>query len=180
MTDAARSHELVGTPSLKKVVRKAARRKIRRPLVQQAAREAYLGLYEKNVRVPTSLGLTRSQMPQIASSDVDDFLAWLREQGVQVRKGRVRAKDLKGTQNSINQDKAKALSRKTELLRGMPSIASSDGYILDGHHRWAGALIRDENFQIPIHRVAVTIRKLIQLAKDYPGSTRKKMSEGTA
>jgi hypothetical protein len=77
----------------------------------------------------------------------DQLLDYLEHHGVKTRRKRVRVGTLKATQSEIKA--AKAFGMADSHLRGdFPTIdkqivISRDGYILDGHHRWAALLTID-------------------------------------
>lgn len=46
-------------------------------------------------------------------------------------------------------------------------IVSKDGYIIDGHHRWAQAVLADPSLGIQALRVPFPLEKLLSIAKTY-------------
>jgi predicted kinase len=143
-----------------KHTKSAAERKANR----KAKNEAAVGVSE----LPAGLGVPRAQMPQIQSGLVPEFLAHLSENGVRVKRGQRKVGSLKPTQDGVTSVKAEALARTApkDKLR-LPVIVSSDGYILDGHHRWAALVSIGENERIQTYEVAVPMRKLLELARRF-------------
>lgn len=93
--------------------------------------------YQKNnlILAPTGhLGISRSEMPQIDGKFREDFINWIRGQGLRVRDIRIPAKSIKLVQGEYNRDKVGAIidSGNTE---GSPIFVSKDGYVIDGNHR---------------------------------------------
>ena len=109
-----------------------------------------------------SAGIRRSEMPQVVGKNVNKFLTHLGSAGIgnqttddQGQPLRIDASQLKPTQ--ANGEKAKVMgmiqsmhadprtwfgdpndpSYKPPFPPPAPILVSSDGYILDGHHRWA-------------------------------------------
>lgn len=52
-------------------------------------------------------------------------------------------------------------------LKQMDAIVSQDNAIMDGHHRWAAALIVDPNMQVGFTRVNLQLEKLISILNVY-------------
>lgn len=87
------------------------------------------------------------------------FLDWLETKGIRTKRERVRVGELMATQSEIKA--AKAYSMANAHLRGdFPTIdkqivISKDGYILDGHHRWAALLTLDPGRWMSVLRVGL-------------------------
>lgn len=75
-------------------------------------------------------------MPQLKSTLATAFVAELRAAGVEVTECEVPAGELRQSQLEIHEDNVVALMSNPEQLR-KPLFCSQDGYVLDGHHRWA-------------------------------------------
>lgn len=119
-----------------------------------------------------NLNLPRAEMPQINRTLVPEFLNYLRENGVEVYKDQIPADQLKPIQAEINREKVIGMMKRTDL-GGNPPIISSDGYILDGHHRWLAML--NATYQqgqpaepMDVWRVDTDMRSLLGLAKKWP------------
>lgn len=89
--------------------------------------------------------LRRVDMPQIPSDRLDDFARVLRQRGVAVRTVRVDPADLAATQNELDGRKVgqmiTAIRTGTMSTTDKPPWVSSDGKVLDGHHRWAAEAV---------------------------------------
>jgi len=117
---------------------------------------------------PGGKKIPRDKMPQIASTDVPEFLRWLEGKGVKSSKEKVRVDSLKPSQGEINIDKVRSLIGKKEADK--PSIVSDDDYILDGHHRWLAFLQEDPTTLMDCYRIQTGIDNLIRLGRDFPKS----------
>lgn len=112
-----------------------------------------------------TLGIKRADMPQVKSSDYPALMKHLEDNGARFTTEKdVPAKDLKPVQSEfsdegITKQRAKKGPRK-------PVIASSDNYIIDGHHRWLVALNYDET--VDVIRVNMTVHELLKLVKEFP------------
>jgi len=118
-----------------------------------------------------NLGITREAMPQIEGETATKFLSSLEEMGVKVTHIQVPAQDLMSTQNELNHQKV--MSMVTAAKAGefspctMEIMASSDGHVLDGHHRWATCT----QLQMPMNVAVINapIQKLLDLANNFEG-----------
>lgn len=95
--------------------------------------------------------IERSLMPQVPSDRKGEFLSAVKQQGLTVERKQVSPRTLKPIQSEIN-GKASAEIMSREATRGgdafkagdkLAIIVSSDGYIMDGHHRWAAAALHE-------------------------------------
>jgi hypothetical protein len=124
---------------------------------------------ESEVKViKTSLGIDRKHMPQIQSSNVADFISFLKSKGVDVKGSAIPVKSVKMTQSNINLDKVKQLMDKEKNNLAKPVIISSDNYILDGHHRVLALYNLDDSYKLKTIKTSVDIKKLLKLASEYP------------
>lgn len=122
-----------------------------------------------------SLGIPRSDMPQISSAHMKEFLDYARGEGVKVYHITLPASKLKPTQAEINSDKV-----DTFVVGNKPLMISSDNYVLDGHHQWAKIILTDENRRVDCVRVDMPIRGLLDLANNFSHTTHKSYTgEGT-
>lgn len=139
-------------------------------------------LAEEVLSFAVNAGVSRTEMPQIKSTDVQEFLEFLRSKGVDVQKRSISVGKLKATQKEADGDKIASMvdtfANDGDKLR-KPIIASSDGHILDGHHRWASLVRIDAEQQIDIFQANVPIRKLLALAREFPKTFYKNVSEDT-
>jgi len=75
--------------------------------------------------------IPRADMPQIKSTLREEFLVW---SGLSY--SRKAMDNLMPSQGEMSEDNILALMGKPEQLL-KPILVSVDGYVLDGHHRWA-------------------------------------------
>lgn len=128
-------------------------------------------------KIPHSLGIPRSQMPQIQSADVPNFIDFLKTNGVNVKAVSIPVKNVKMTQADINIDKVKQLMGTQKENLAKPVIVSSDNYILDGHHRVAALYNLDSSYKLKAIKTSITIQQLLSICKRYPKVFYKKISE---
>jgi len=117
-----------------------------------------------------SLGIPRHDMPQILGEHTSDFLEELERAGVGSRKRSIKAGELKGTQSELNIDKVMGMAgkmRESGPFAAAPPLASNDGYILDGHHRWAAQRVVDPSETFDVVEVDLPIEQLLDEAWAY-------------
>ena len=111
-----------------------------------------------NLFCQQSQGIPRSQMPQLSGTPVPGspadsmernkrgrvnvtqaFLDRLEAEGIGVTEQEVPASSLKATQNQLNGAKVGAMmvAMRDGTMTDAPVFTTRDGYVLDGHHRWA-------------------------------------------
>jgi len=120
------------------------------------------------------LGIAREDMPQIPKTHRDSFFAEQKARGVTVTVERVDPLTMKPTQREMDvvnvAGMAKGMRDGTFVEGSHTLIASSDGYILDGHHRWAAAVVRrleTGEGDMGIARVGLPIRQLLEEAQTF-------------
>lgn len=130
-----------------------------------------------------SFGISRGDMPQVNSKIQKTYLDWLNSQDVSYRKSTEKVSNLKATQGELDWKKVVDIANNTKTGinkdRFKPVIVSSDRYVLDGHHRWAGTYMMDPNYQVDVWKIDLPIAKLIQLTREWPGVTKKELHEST-
>lgn len=114
-----------------------------------------------------TLGIDRVNMPQIRAEDYPDFIAYLKKNNIHLIKRHVKANTLKAVQHDFNTNIIlKTIETSSTLTKSKPIIASSDNYIVDGHHRWLGA--HNTGGTVDILQADVKIQKLMSVVYKYP------------
>lgn len=121
-----------------------------------------------------NLGIEREDMPQIRPENFDAMVRGLKERGVKFEETTANVRDLKPTQNEMNGIKvlgiAKAMKSGTfNWDKTGPLYQSSDGYILDGHHRWAAQWLADPDRPTPMIKIDMPMKELLKVADKYSG-----------
>lgn len=117
-----------------------------------------------------TLGIPRSQMPQIRAVLMADFIAWLESQGHKVKRESVLVSSLKLTQSDI--DIHKVIGMIHGNVGPKPVLISKDSYITDGHHRILALQISKPKEKTMAWRVDLPIRELLKLANSWDKSFR--------
>jgi len=116
-----------------------------------------------------TMGITRDKMPQVKSTDYDEYKSYLKKNGVTLRPQVVHAKDLKPVQKEFSDQGVERQLSKNKEHDGQnpkPLLASSDSWIIDGHHRWLAAL--NSNRNVSILRANVDVHELLSLTLKFP------------
>jgi predicted ABC-type ATPase len=87
-----------------------------------------------------NLGVPREQMPQVPNTHKASFLNELRGEGVSIEHRQFDPLDLHPVQSEIDARRvAEFFPLDPMLTEQNPILVSSDGFVLDGHHRWAAS-----------------------------------------
>jgi 8-oxo-dGTP pyrophosphatase MutT (NUDIX family) len=126
---------------------------------------------------------------------VDDFKKKLHDDGIPTHDETVPANHLRATQDQIDGGKVASLARAWQsgnaFVRGMmsePIWVTRDNYVIDGHHRWAAAMVLDAaagNLAAPIEvrKIDMDIGAAIPYANQFAadmGLEAQAVGEGTA
>ena len=130
-------------------------------------------------RLNKSLGIPRSEMPQIYSKDVRDYINFLKRNDIKVRTKKVPVKSVNMTQREINPEKVQSLMGAEIKNLDKPVIMSNDNYILDGHHRVVAMYNLDHSHKLTGIWVDLPIKELLTITKEYPKVSYKSVSEIT-
>lgn len=119
----------------------------------------------------------REDMPQVPTARKAEFIADVKKQGLTVSHESVDPASLKPTQKDINgKSSAEILGR--ESARGAKAfsadptgsiVVSSDGFVMDGHHRWAGAALGStmRPTKISIIRIGAPQKQLLDVMEKW-------------
>jgi len=128
-----------------------------------------LDIKELRIDIPSGegMGIPRKQMPQIKSSDYPEFVDYLADNGASFTKETVPATSLKPVQKEFSKKGVeKQINKLAKDGVKKPVIASSDDYIMDGHHRWLVALNTRDS--VDIYRVNKPGKELLDLLLAFP------------
>lgn len=104
------------------------------------------------------------------------FKEYLERRKVRVESETIPAKSLKSTQTDLHFGKMYQIyANKSFDPKKQPVIVSNDNYILDGHHRWGGMIMKGRDFPVPVTRIDLPIKTLLNVADEW---TRKYGLEG--
>jgi hypothetical protein len=120
-----------------------------------------------------TLGVPRSEMPQIKRNDRDDFIRFLASKGIDGESTELPARSLKPTQAEFSPEMVERFAKSGPMDGSRDVLVSSDGYILDGHHQWVAH--RETGTDVPVIRLNAPIRDLLKVADEFPAVQR---SEG--
>jgi hypothetical protein len=121
----------------------------------------------------TGVKVPRAEMPQVPGSKKAEFIAELDTKGVKSTRESVDPKSLKPIQSEISGQKSGQMlqsMREGKLLEGdNPLIVSRDGFVVDGHHRWAAAVARSYEVPValPVLRIDMDAAQLLGEVKSF-------------
>ena len=114
-----------------------------------------------------TLGVQRKDMPQVKSDDYAEFIAYLKKNGATFTKETIPARELKAMQKEFSDEGI--LKQMMKNIEQGPNrkavIASSDDYILDGHHRWLVAV--NTGADLNVFRVNLPAYELYDLVNKF-------------
>lgn len=129
-------------------------------------------LYKKYM--DKSLNRKRERMPQIKGDNMDSVLLHFAQNssGASVSKKKMKLGKIKPAQNEMNESKIKKILRKSPKTINNPFLLSKDGYLMDGHHRWAADLQRyGEDHEANVYQITLDandlLKRLNQLKHSY-------------
>lgn len=108
-----------------------------------------------------NLGYARIQMPQLNSTTLAQFLGEIRAQGISTAEEIVDPSFLTPVQGELGGENIAGMI--SSWMKGVwdpckDRILSADGYVIDGHHRWAACTLLDRPMKIlNIHDTAQNI-----------------------
>ena len=118
------------------------------------------------------LGIPRKLMPQFTTPrDIRSFMSFADKQyGVKSRKATRKAADLKPSQEEINRERVEDVKEDIvakKLNPNVPLIVSRDGYVIDGHHRWAAYTSHEPSKKMPVLLVGAPARDVLSIAATW-------------
>ena len=131
------------------------------------------------INLDNGLRLNRSELPQIKSTEVPEFIDWMKEKGVDSFRTSVKAGSLNPIQLEINLDKVdgmKAVHQSGQKDMGAkPVMVSNDDYLIDGHHRWYALKELGEDINVVMFNEPID--ELLSLIKQFPKTTYKGVTD---
>jgi hypothetical protein len=158
---------------------------------------ADISIKNRNLFAMDNIGIPRVNMPQLAgwvdpgspaskrlpegaspTDEVDmapEFIQELQNSGVGVHEETVQASHLRSTQQELDGYKAASIAERMEAgtLSKAPIFVTRDNYILDGHHRWAGAIVEDAknnrfgDLSMQVYKLDIDIGTALTRALDF-------------
>jgi len=118
-------------------------------------------IHEEQFQAP-GFSIARISMPQIKI--VSHFENYVQHLGIKTSYKQYYAPNLRPTQTDFDQTKVDRIIAD-QKIDSKPIIVSSDGYILDGHHRYQAAV--QTMSDISVLEIDLPINKLLKLSIDY-------------
>lgn len=114
---------------------------------------------------------SRDKMPQIDSEDLIRFLLHFSQKGAPVQTKKIQLNKIKPAQNEFNDGKILKIF-EASAHKGSKFVISKDGYLLDGHHRWAAGLEDDPEQEVEVYQIDLPIKRLIHRANQLGFTTK--------
>ena len=119
--------------------------------------------------------LPRHCLPQIPKEKLIEFKNFLHGYGVDAHFIRRPAQQLRPIQKHLNIEKVKSIRNDHHTL-SIPLVITKEGYVLDGHHRWAAHLANNEQ-KVNCLECACSLRELVEMGHLFPHAEIKTIKE---
>jgi hypothetical protein len=118
------------------------------------------------------LGIPRRLMPQFSSpKDIENFVRFAEKKyGIRSHRGTRRAARLRPSQEEINRERVEGVKeeiKEKKLDPAVPLVVSRDGYVIDGHHRWAAYKDHQPMKRLPVLLVEAPARDVLSVAATW-------------
>ncbi len=132
-----------------------------------------------NIMLPGgNFGIGRGQMPQIASERLGEYMQAMERQGIKFTHTTMKLEDLRITQNEYNKFKVmKLMDVYKKGKKVLPILVSSDGFVLDGSHRFIAQFNLNPKGDISVYKANVKIKPLLDASHTYAGVTYRSVSD---
>lgn len=118
--------------------------------------------------------VNREDLPQIPRALIPKFGKFCKSKGIPVKVRHLPIRSLKPVQRHLNTEKVKTLMGQKI---NSPLLVSQEGYIIDGHHRWAAEAMKNKDGKVICVQFGCPIDKMVELGHDFDGSTTKTIDE---
>ncbi len=118
------------------------------------------------------LGIPRKLMPQFTSPrDIRSFTDFIgKRYGIKAVRGTRRAGQLRPSQEEIHRERVEDVKEDIVAKKPTPNaplIVSEDGYVIDGHHRWAAYKSHEPGKKMPVLIVKDSARDVLSMAATW-------------
>ena len=122
------------------------------------------------------VGIPRKYMPQFTVRNkpfsqkyINDFRRYLKTKyGIKSRKTTRTAKELNPSQNEISRARVEGLLEDNLIEKQeLPMVVSKNGYIVDGHHRWAAFRLKAPKKDMDVVEIDAPIRDILGISIEW-------------
>jgi hypothetical protein len=131
----------------------------------------------KIANINKSIGIPREELPQLDADQFDNILDSLTNYGITYKLGQAKASKLKPSQDQLNMEKIEKMIADQAYNNDSKIFISKEGYIVDGHHRWAATVVNDSSAMIGVVLVNMSIIDLIKWFNEQDFTYSKKINE---
>jgi len=122
--------------------------------------------------------MPRGRMPQVPDDALGELADFFDGKGITLTSKKVKADTLQASQRNFNKDKIlSAAANYATSDKAPPIIVSKDNYVIDGHHRWLGAL--NVGGEIRVLQSSENAKETIEAMLDFPKSFKKNINESS-
>ena len=119
--------------------------------------------------------IPRHALPQIPKENMVEFKDFLEGNGITAVLIRKPAHEIRPIQKHLNKEKLENILNDPKAL-SIPLIIDKNGYMLDGHHRWAAHNINNEQ-KVLCLQCSCGLRELIEIGHMFPKAEIKSIQE---
>lgn len=112
--------------------------------------------------VKNGLGKERKNMPQIDADNIKKVIKHFEDKDVDVAEKSIEISKIKPSQKDFDDNKIIGMMKKGSDKINVKYLLSKDGYLVDGHHRWASALEEDDKQNVSITQIDLPIKSLLK------------------
>jgi hypothetical protein len=140
-------------------------------------------LDELKIEVPhpsETLGIPRHSMPQIVSTEYDNYFKYLQDQGIEIKRETMKVGDIKLVQHGFNLEKIQSMIAKHSTMSAAdikPLLVSGDSFLIDGNHRLLAMQNISKTMRVPVIRIKTTMAHALQLTKLFPAAQFKNIAD---
>ena len=120
-----------------------------------------------------TLGIERGEMPQIEKDDYPELIKYMKSHDVNWKKNTISTRELKPIQKDFTLDRMMKAVRKAKIVK--PLLATSDNYIIDGHHRWLATMSIDSTDTMDVIQFDAPANVVMELINKFPKTTYKEI-----
>lgn len=119
-----------------------------------------------------SLGIPRTEMPQVGRDNRSAMVQFLRARGAAVEREDVDPAKLRASQSDFRRDKVDAIREaiRAGSYRPAPILVAEDDRVLDGHHQWLANREERPGEALPIFRVSLPASRALMMLHRMPST----------
>lgn len=113
-----------------------------------------------------TLGISRNKMPQVKEKNYPEYLKYLQDNKISMRKKVVDPTKYKAIQKEFSDDGIQIAVERLMAGKIKPCLVSVDGYVIDGHHRWLAAIHLKR--KLNVIKINAPVKKVLDITRKFP------------